>query len=463
VSSRPVVIVHGYSDHAQSCGEWCRQLRRAGYGASEIHVTDYITLSNEITIKDIAEGFDRAIRLQPGLRNGEPFDVIVHSTGMLVLRSWLLTYEARRDRLKHLIGLAPATFGSPLAHQGRSMLGAIFKGTKEIGPDFLEQGDRVLSALELGSAFTWHLAHQDFLGDSAVYGGDASTPYPFIFVGLDNYGGIDSFVTESAGTDGTVRWAGAGFNCRKVLVDLTIDPAVVERPRVTFHPWKNVNVPLMLIPNHNHTTILREPQPELVTAVVEALAVSTEDGYSAWRSKYQAQTVVNTAAMPKWQQFITHLVDERGDGIADYFVELFTVRDGAFTQLGGFRMNVHPYSEDSSYRCFHVNLDSLKLATLENLWLRLIASSGTKLVAYHGYGSERVTPAGMPASDAGKWDAIIDLSENLGGPMGGEHSFFQPYTTSLIEMKMNREPMPLEIGRVSTILSFVDQLPGRDE
>ena len=144
MSSRPVVIVHGYSDHAQSCGEWCRQLRKAGYAASDIHVTDYITLSNEITIKDIAEGFDRAIRLQAGLRSGEPFDAIVHSTGMLVLRSWLLTYEARRDRLKHLIGLAPATFGSPLAHQGRSMLGAIFKGSKAIGPDFLEQGDRVL-------------------------------------------------------------------------------------------------------------------------------------------------------------------------------------------------------------------------------------------------------------------------------------------------------------------------------
>ena len=461
--NRPVVIVHGYSDHAESCGEWCRQLRRAGYAASEIHVTDYITLSNEITIKDIAEGFDRAIRLQAGLRQGEPFDAIVHSTGVLVLRSWLMTYEARRDRLKHLIGLAPATFGSPLAHQGRSMLGAIFKGTKHIGPDFLEQGDRVLAALELGSRFTWNLAHEDFLGDSIVYGGDASTPYPFIFVGLDNYGGMESLVTESNGTDGTVRWAGAGFNCRKVVVDLTIDPAKAGQPRVTFQPWKNATVPLVLMPNHNHTTILRAPQPALVSAVVEALAVSTEDGYSAWREKYRAQTEVDTATTPKWQQFVTHLVDERGDGIDDYFVELYTIQGEAFAQLSGFRMNVHPYSEDTSYRCFHVNLDSLRLSALSNLWLRLIASSGTKLVAYHGYGSERLTPAGMSLNGAGKWDAVIDLSENLGGPIGTEHSFFQPYTTSLIELKMNREPMPLEVGQVSTILTFVERLDPRDE
>jgi hypothetical protein len=30
-------------------------------------------------------------------------------------------------------------------------------------------------------------------------------------------------------------------------------------------------------------------------------------------------------------------------------------------------------------------------------------------------------------------------------------------------MKMNREPMPLEIGRVSDILTFVDRVDGRDD
>ena len=79
------------------------------------------------------------------------------------------------------------------------------------------------------------------------------------------------------------------------------------------------------------------------------------------------------------------------------------------------------------------------------------------------YGSERLTPAGMSLNGAGKWDAVIDLSENLGGPIGTEHSFFQPYTTSLIELKMNREPMPLEVGQVSTILTFVERLDPRDE
>jgi hypothetical protein len=44
---------------------------------------------------------------------------------MLVLRSWLTMYRKRLDRVKGLIGLAPATFGSPVARMGRSWLGAI--------------------------------------------------------------------------------------------------------------------------------------------------------------------------------------------------------------------------------------------------------------------------------------------------------------------------------------------------
>ena len=31
-----------------------------------------------------------------------------------------------------------------MAHKGRSLLGGIFKGTRQFGPDFMEAGDRVL-------------------------------------------------------------------------------------------------------------------------------------------------------------------------------------------------------------------------------------------------------------------------------------------------------------------------------
>jgi triacylglycerol esterase/lipase EstA (alpha/beta hydrolase family) len=119
----PIILVHGYSDKGASFANWRTQLQQNGYRVEEIFTSSYATLTNEVTLEDIAEGFDLALQQQAGLSGEEPFDAIVHSTGMLVLRAWLAVYgKQRRNRLKHLIGLAPATFGSPLAHKGRSWI-----------------------------------------------------------------------------------------------------------------------------------------------------------------------------------------------------------------------------------------------------------------------------------------------------------------------------------------------------
>ncbi len=117
---RPVVLIHGYSDRGESFLPWRDALVAAGYDAHDVSVCSYQSLTNEISVKDVAEGFDRALRDRVGLGAGEPFDAIVHSTGMLVSRDWLTTCAERRSRLRHLVALAPATFGSPIAHKGRS-------------------------------------------------------------------------------------------------------------------------------------------------------------------------------------------------------------------------------------------------------------------------------------------------------------------------------------------------------
>ena len=180
--SRPLVLIHGYSAEGLDFSNLCQELKARNISAKYINVCNYISLNNEITIKDIAEGFERALRYQNGLSNEEPFDAIVHSTGMLVLRSWLSNYGAgtesndRLKRVKHIIGLAPATWGSPQAHKGRTWLGALVKGNKQPGPDFLNAGDRVLEGLELGSQFTWDLAHADLLGPAPYYDKGPNTP-----------------------------------------------------------------------------------------------------------------------------------------------------------------------------------------------------------------------------------------------------------------------------------------------
>jgi hypothetical protein len=443
---RPIVLVHGYSDKGPSFQRWAQVLTARGFDATTIHLGSYVSLSNEITVKDIAEGFDRALR-ESSLRDGQPFDAIVHSTGMLVIREWLAgtigtidrpeLARERQSRLKHLIGLAPATFGSPMAHKGRSWLGAMFKGGKQPGPDFMEAGDLVLAALELGSSYTWNLAHLDFFSDPPVYGRSAATPYPFIFVGLKDYGWLKRAVTEP-GTDGTVRWAGVGFNTRKIKIDLTVEPT--RRPRVKIEPWTNVTVPQIFVRDLNHGTILREPSDALIDLVVEALDVSTGPEYEQWARRHRAASdaALRDARAKRWQQFVIHAIDERGDGISDYFVEIGSIVNRRFKRIESFDDDVHAFREDQSYRNFHVNLDRFRPNSLESLAVRIIASSGTELVGYYGFNSK--PDLVVSAREENKWDAILQFDARIGRR---DVRFVHPYTTTLVEIRMNREPMPL--------------------
>ncbi|MDP8908380.1 MAG: alpha/beta fold hydrolase [Chloroflexota bacterium] len=451
MARRPIVLLHGYGGSSESLGRWREILLERGYDATEVHLGGYISLSNEITIKDLAEAFDRALRIQSGLDADEEFDAIVHSTGGLVIREWLTTYATRRERVKRIIGLAPAMFGSPLAHKGRSWLGAIFKGEKEQGPDFMEAGTQILAGLEMGSSYTWRLAHRDLLTEQPAYGEGADTPYPFIFIGLDGYGGIRGLFTNPEGSDGTIRWAAAGLNVRKLVLDLRQEPGVAKPPSVTVAPWTNVNVPLVFVRGCNHGTIVSDPPQELVDMAMMALSVEDSVAYTAWAQRYASAKQRARAVGDKheWQQFVVHAVDERGDPVPDYYMELGTIDAGEFTPLKNFSLDTHPFTDDPSYRCLHVDLGNLRPDDQRTLQLRLIAQSGTELVAYYGHNSETFTAAGEHEAQPGKWDAKIDLTPWL---RDEQVRFFYPFTTTLVEIQLNREPMP-PTG-VTTLLKF---------
>jgi hypothetical protein len=433
----PVVLVHGYSDDATAFKEWERILEQRGYDVGMIHACSYRSLTNEVTIKDIAEGFDRALRIRTGLSEDQPFDAIVHSTGMLVVRSWLTAYAGRRERLKHLIGLAPATFGSPLAHKGRSWLGALFKGNRHLGPDFLEAGDKVLDGLELASRFTWDLAHLDLLGDETFYGPTRRTPYVFIFCGNRSYTGLRQLVNE-AGSDGTVRWAACPLNTRKIILDITRDPEREgSEKRISVADWKNTDIPLVLVDGKNHGTILSEPGEGLADLVDGALRVSSAAAFTDWIADATKRTKQVREKVDEWQQFIVRVIDERGDPVPDYNIQLFR-REALNSGIHQFDVDVHTYRGDSSLRCFHVRLRDLDYGNLPNLWIRVIASSGSQLVGYSGFGSGKTGEAA--AAREAKWDGSLDLS-SLADDTGIK--FFYPFTTTLIELRLNREPLPL--------------------
>ena len=426
---RPIVLLHGYSDKGESFGAWKSILLRNGYGEGDIKVCSYRSLVNEINISDIAEGFELVLS-QSGIGPNDPFDAVVHSTGMLVLRSWLTRYAKNLKRLKHLIGLAPATFGSPLAVRGRSFMGALVKGNKEPGPDFLEPGDLFLDALECGSKFTWDLAHKDLVGGKVFYGPQANTPYPFIFVGTEPFDGFARFASDP-GTDGCVRWSAVGLNAEKYTLDLAGPPSMSEAQRLSVSNPPRIELPVTLLPKLNHGTILSKPTPDLERLFLAALAVNDEATYKSWvRSAADVSDPVKAKVKP-YQHFVTRVVDERGDGVADYFLDLFT-RDASGKEKSLSKqanLDIHAYKADPSYRSIHVDLNRLKDEMRSEIRLRLITHTGTNYARYVGYQAE--TDASGPA-----WSAEIALPSST-TELG--RSFFCPFSTTLVEIVLNRQ------------------------
>jgi len=438
----PLVLVHGYASSGDAFGSWRNALVAAGRQVTEIFIGNYVTLNNEVTVDDIANGFNHALH-DKGLDRA-PFDAIVHSTGMLVMRSWLTAANPavpRNGLLKHLVALAPATFGSPIAAKGRSLLGRIFIGSKDpFGPDFLESGNLVLSNLELGSQFTWDLAHRDLI-DKKLYGPGNDTPYVFIFDGTNDYGTLAEIFlkTEQEGTDGVVRWSGVALNTRKITLNLGVAKGGVQSSDFS----NLIDIPMIPIAGVHHNQIMSVPPDGLVALVLKALDVNSKADFDNFHQNLVANSDVVRQGRAKlqgqnWQQFVVRARDNHGSPIIDYSIEIIArAADGTETSISEFEKDVHPFAADNSFRCFHVKLDELK-GKIEGkrLIARIIAKSGTQLVGYQGYGSNIAEGA---SPDFGPVD--LDISD-FDGSKPGSFSLFFPFTTTLIEIVLNREPMP---------------------
>ena len=474
-----LVFVHGYSDKGASWQKWRGLLReKLGIDDGLMHTCTYVSLDNGVSIKDIAEAFDRALAAQTGLDGNGPFDAVVHSTGMLVVRAWLAADPLRAKRLKRLIAFAPATFGSPLAKQGRSWLGAVFKGSKHLGPDFLAAGDQILLELEPASQFGWRLAEQDVVADPPRYDRGSDTPWVFVFCGIGKYSGLREIVNKP-GTDGTVRRAGCGMRVRVIELDLTKTGIVVrrrrpqlanvaevtEQQRVFADKWLNVEIPVHLVGHAapvldlvdkdktevNHATILSDPPDELVGLVVDALTKTNHEtapdgdpavGYAEWLKEADAETRYQRVRQ-QYQQFIVHALDERDDPIMDYNLQLFR---SAGTQIEEFEAEVDVYGGDASYRCFHVDVAQLlpqSGAPAAGLMIRIVASSGTIYVAYIGYGCE-------PQTEPGSSDASLEFA---GTTLSGV-DFFQPFTTTLIRLYIERQVVQADPLKPAALLTW---------
>jgi len=181
-----ILFVHGYSAESQKTdfdsikriyGDQSAQPNlnlpdalRASLGGQgptvlEMNLSRYISLEDGISLDDIARAFDRALRKDFSHLVEEGCNVLVHSTGALVMRNWLRLFSPKPSPIRRLIYLAGANFGSGWAHIGKGQLAQWARYVFEGGA---EAGVRVLDALELGSNETLDL-HLSFLQEGCTF------------------------------------------------------------------------------------------------------------------------------------------------------------------------------------------------------------------------------------------------------------------------------------------------------
>ena len=333
----------------------------------------------------------------------------------------------------------------------------------------------MLDGLELGSRFTWDLAHADLLGPVPYFGTGPDTPYVAVFIGNTPYSGIAS-VANDPGTDGTVRWSGCGLNTRKITLDLTQTPTDSQglpRDRVLISEWANdsrLNVPMLAVDKRDHGSLISNPDAGMVDRIASFLDIADVDQYTSWlteaqswstparkemmKSKGHLFTFWETNDLDGWQQFVVHARDGHGDPVTDYMIEVYELgTDGRTWQRAEeISVDVHAYGKDPSYRCLHVQLPKGITTTPRPMQIRFQASTGTEVVTYQGYGSNNSKMEMRADSDP----VTIDITDVL---KDNHATLFYPFTATLVEVVLNRVPYPFD--SVKGIFEWLPPFPAR--
>ena len=228
MADRKIIILHGWSDTSESFEPLARLLRQELQQPRIliISLAHYLSMEDEIRFDDLATAMNAAWDKHGLPRTPGSVDAIVHSTGGLVIRDWLQrNFKPDEAPVKHLVMLAPANFGSPLAHKGRSFIARAWKGFVAKRPEGepFETGTQILKGLELASPYTWRLAERDRFGD----GGTMYEPGNVlctVLVGNVGYTGIRAIANEN-GSDGTVRVSTANMECARVRAVFPANPS----------------------------------------------------------------------------------------------------------------------------------------------------------------------------------------------------------------------------------------------
>lgn len=434
-----LVIIHGWSDNYSSFVNLGRALSRPapeGIGADVKHIFlgDYISLDDQITFDDLVEALQKAWVITeqlPVLRRS--VDVIVHSTGGLVIRHWLSKYFTPQTAPVHrLLMLAPANFGSPLAHSGRSVIGRVIKGWK--GERLFETGTGILNGLELASPYTCNLCFHDLFIDQPFYGPEAILCT--VLIGNSGFSGISS-IANRPGSDGTVRLSTANLNAKSLILDFTeSNDNVVPKGLVESSP-----VAFGILDQEDHSSITFKGRGAKKQRSWEAICrAMTLDAahYEDWIKELSTSAEIIALSAQKrrgehyhqYANLVVKLEDNLGHAVQDYVLE-FYINDDVGTRNRGLtqRVNeevvksVHTNKENAAYRSFLINV-----TILQKIYLRPTDSLNISICAKPELAAGNVGYKTYGDNDIGAWKIDRDALLN----------FFEPNKTMMVKMIIQR-------------------------
>jgi len=470
MSQSHTVILHGYSDCSESFVDLKSLLEEKSIGTVDtILYGDYESREDNITFNDVVDGLNDQM-IEKGIIDGDgekllDLNVIVHSTGGLVIRHWIWRYYndcIEECPVKRVVMLAPANFGSPLAHRGKSFLGRLVKGRWKVG-DFLEVGRKLLTGLELGSPYQWELAHRDLFRKEGCYFNKDQIQLT-ILVGIEDYKWIKGWVGKP-GTDGTVVISGTSLDSLKLGLDFS-DPSV---PYEWIETSTASDVAFGVLPKLDHGSIVdrfKVQESLLSELTIEALTIQQPEEFETFQGRlksvtgqtYQIYTQSGSKhEYSKYQQFILHGIDDHGEPITDYTIDFYVYKvdkiDGNI--IGNNRYfnkkeerlskkihdvlvsEIHTHSKDPSYRRLLVNLNEIyQLIGTANeelgpfaLSMKIFVPKIDKGIYYDLHSLQNVVIYRSDITDT-------DTPE-----------LFFPNTTTLIEFKVNRKTKYVTLGK----------------
>ncbi len=359
----------------------------------------YISFHDEVTVADVARAFDRALHEQVLDAEGvSEFSCITHSTGGPVVREWIERYYGSEGLgempLRHLIMLAPANHGSPLAKLGKARVGRIkawFGG--------VEPGQRILDWLSLGSQQQIELA-SDFLD----YHLTGTGFYPFVLTGqtIDKklYDFVNPYLVEP-GSDGVVRVATANLNysmIRFVESDETMgvshgsDAEEVHLLQLDGPVRRPVHVPFGVIPNASHSgkskgimrsvvspTTGSKPQ---VQEILQCLQVADDAKYEERAGDLRRLTAHSQHRGHRYTNLVFVLKDDQDDPILDYDLFLLGGEGHDPDKLSkGFFVDRQQNSAHPNHLVYYVNYDVITRNELTGF--RVLAQPREGFAYYH--------------------------------------------------------------------------------